>query len=108
MWNVEVQIASEPSHGTVAVRVRLRLTAREIGRVFVGGDVLVQLPTNGVVIDEGAAPIPRTGIFLSELAEEREGFVRRFTDQASADAYAASVSEQLDALQTQLSGSDTG
>jgi hypothetical protein len=96
MSSVEVQVATKPADGTVAVRVALRLTSRELGRVFVRGDVLIQLPTEGTVPDDGAAPVPRSGLFLSELAELPNGFTRVFVDQASADAFAASVRGQLD------------
>ena len=96
MSSVEVQVATKPADGTVAVRVALRLTSRELGRVFVRGDVLIQLPTAGTVPDDGAAPVPRSGLFLSELAELPNGFTRVFVDQASADAFAASVRGQLD------------
>ena len=106
MCPVEAQIASEPSHGTVAVRVRLRLTQRELSRLFVDGDVLIQLPTGGSQPDEAAAPIQRSSIFVSELARERDGYVRRFSDRAAAQAFAASVGEQLDAVERHLSGPD--
>ena len=103
---MELQITSEPGPGTVAVRVCLRLTAREIGKVFVSGDELIQLPTSGMVADSGGSPVPRAGIFLSELAEASDGFVRSFADKATAEAYAASVREQLDAMEARVSGSD--
>jgi hypothetical protein len=96
MSSVEVQVATKHADGTVAVRVALRLTSRELGRVFVRGDVLIQLPTEGIVPDEAAGPVPRSGLFLSELAELPDGFTRVFVDQASADAFAASVRGQLD------------
>ena len=43
MSSVEVQVATKPADGNIAVRVALRLTSRELGRVFVRGDVLIHL-----------------------------------------------------------------
>lgn len=96
MSPVEVQVATKPADGNIAVRVALRLTSRELGRVFVRGDVLIHLPTEGTVPDEAATPVPRNSLFLSELAELPDGFTRVFTDQAAADAFAAIVRSQLD------------
>ena len=58
------------------------------------GDTLIQLPLDGALPEEGA-PIPRTSIFLSELAGFRDGFRRVFADAAAAEAYASSVRSQL-------------
>jgi hypothetical protein len=92
---VEVQVTTNHVNGVVEARVRLRLRPRELNRLFVDGDVLIQLPTDGIATDESAAPILRTSVFLSELAEMRDGFARRFTAQAAADTFAASVRDQL-------------
>jgi hypothetical protein len=99
---VEVQVATNHANGTIAVCVALRLTSRELGRVFVRGDVLIQLPTEGIVPDGGATPVPRSSLFLSELAELPDGFTRVFVDQASADAFAASVRDQFDSAAAKL------
>ena len=104
MSSVEVQLATKSADGNIAVRVALRLTSRELGRVFTRGDVLIQLPTEGIVPDKAAAPVPRSGLFLSELAELPDGFTRAFVDQPSADAFAASVRGQLDAAAVKLGG----
>jgi hypothetical protein len=96
MSSVEVQLATEPADGNIAVRVLLRLTPRERSRVFVSGDVLIHLPTEGVVLNDAASPVTRTGLFLSELAELHGGFTRVFGDRTAADAFAASVRGQLD------------
>ena len=93
---MEVQVATESADGNVAVRVVLRLTSRELSRVFVSGDVLIHLPTEGIVPDDAASPMPRSGLFLSELAELVEGFTRVFVDRPAADAFAAAVRGQLD------------
>lgn len=99
---MEVQIATEAADGAVAVRVLLRLTPRERSRLFVSGDVLIHLPTEGVALDDAASPVPRTGLFLSELAESRDGFKRVFTGRAAADAFVASVRSQLDDAASKL------
>ena len=99
---MEVQFATESTDGTIAVRVSLRLSPRERSRLFVSGDMLIHLPTEGVVLDEAAPPMPRTGLFLSELAELPGGFLRVFSDRASADAFAASVRDQLDDAASRL------
>jgi hypothetical protein len=104
MSSVEVQVATKPADGNIAVHVALRLTSRELGRVFTRGDVLIQLPTEGIVPDKDAAPVPRSGLFLSELAELPDGFTRAFVDQPSADAFAVSVRGQLDDAAARLGG----
>jgi hypothetical protein len=102
MSGVEVQLSTEDSDGTVAVRVLLRLTPRERSRLFTSGDALIHLPTEGVVLDDAASPVPRTGLFLSELAEMKGGFRRAFSGAADAAAFAASVRGQLDAAASKL------
>ena len=72
----------------------MRLSGRETSRLFLNGDTLIQLPVDGALPEE-RAPIPRTSIFLSELAGFRDGFRRVFADAAAAEAYAASVRSQL-------------
>jgi hypothetical protein len=104
MSSVEVQVATKPADGNIAVRVALRLTSRELGRVFVRGDVLIHLPTEGIVPDEDAAPVSRSELFLSELAELPDGFTRVFVDQAAADAFVASVRGQIDDAAVKLGG----
>jgi hypothetical protein len=91
---MEVEILNEETGGGVAVRVSVRLSGRETSRLFLSGDTLIQLPTDGALPEEGA-PIPRTSIFLSELAGLRDGFRRVFANAAAAQAYAASVRSQL-------------
>lgn len=91
---MEIEIASEDVPGGVAVRVRVELSTRELNRLFLAGDVLVQLPLGGALPDE-AAPMPRASIFLSELAGLRDGYVRAFADAGSAQAYRSSLRSQL-------------
>jgi len=91
---VEIEILNEDAPRGVAVRARVRLSARETSRLFLSGDTLIQLPLDGALPDE-TVPIPRTNIFLSELAGLRDGYVRAFADAASAQAYAASLRSQL-------------
>jgi hypothetical protein len=91
---VEIDIARERVPDGVSVRVRVRLSGRETSRLFVSGDTLVDLPLQGAVQPgAGAAgpPIPRTAIFLSELAALPEGFTRVFAGEAAADAFSAAV-----------------
>jgi hypothetical protein len=99
---VDLRIASEPADGSVAVRVSLRLTPRELNRIFLTDDPLIQLPCEGLVAEDGPAPMERPSIFLSELAERRDGYARLFADQASADRYAAAVRAQLEAAMAAL------
>ena len=91
---MDVEILNEETPGGVAVRVRVRLSGRETNRLFLDGDVLIQLPLDGAQPEEGA-PIPRTSIFLSELAGFRDGFRRAFVDAGAAQAYAETLRSQL-------------
>ena len=95
---MEIDIAKEQVPHGVAVCVRVRLSGREASRLFVSGDALVELPLDGSLpgeADDGASPLPRSGIFLSELAGLPRGFTRVFADPASAEAYAAAVGADL-------------
>jgi len=91
---MDIDILSEEVSGGVAVRARVRLSGRETNRLFLAGDTLIQLPLEGALPDEGA-PLPRTSIFLSELAGLRDGYVRTFVDVTAAQAYAESLRSQL-------------
>lgn len=91
---MDVELVNEKTAEGVAVRVVVRLSPRETNRLFLSGDTLIQLPLDGA-LPEAGAPIPRTSIFLSELAGFRDGFRRVFADDASAQAYAAMVRSQL-------------
>ena len=93
---MEIDIASQQVPEGVAVHVKVRLSGRETSRLFVSGDVLIQLPLDGALPDLEASPVPRTSIFLSELAGRRDGLARTFSGGADADAYAAAVRAQLD------------
>lgn len=95
---MEIDIAKELVPDGVAVRVLVRLSGREANRLFLSGDTLVELPLDGAVGDPAAAgssPVPRSTIFLSELAGLSGGFTRVFTDDGSADRFAAAVREGL-------------
>jgi hypothetical protein len=95
---VELDIAKERVPDGVSVKVRVRLSGREAGRLFLSGDTLVELPCEGSVPPgDGAAvpPLPRSTIFLSELAGLPGGFTRVFRDDASAEAFTAAVSACL-------------
>ena len=95
---MEIDIAKERVTDGVAVCVKVRLSGREAGKLFVSGDTLVDLPLEGSVAgagDDGASPIPRSAIFLSELAGLARGFTRVFADEAAADAFAAAVGADL-------------
>ncbi len=63
----------------VAVQVKVRLSGRETSRLFVSGDTLIQLPLDGALLDADGSPVPRTSIFLSELAGKRDGLSRTFS-----------------------------
>jgi len=93
---VEITLGSEEVAAGVAVRVSVRLTGRELNRLFLSGDTLIQLPLEGAVPGDDAAPFPRTSIFLSELAGSGEGFTRVFADAAAAAAFEAEVRRQLE------------
>jgi hypothetical protein len=95
---VEIDIAKELVPDGVAVRVLVRLSGREANRLFLSGDTLVELPLDGVVdapAAAGSSPIPRSTIFLSELAGLAGGYTRVFADDASADRFAAAVRADL-------------
>jgi hypothetical protein len=92
---VEIDIGHEQVTAGVAVHVRVRLSPRELNRLFLAGDTLIQLPLDGIVDDSGAAPIPRTSIFLSEIAGSPDGFSRTFVDATHADGFAQAVRAQI-------------
>ena len=96
MQSVEIALTSEDVAAGVAVRVSVRLSGRELNRLFLSGDTLVQLPLDGAVLDADTAPIPRSSIFLSELAGSADGFTRVFTDPAAATAFETAVRHQLE------------
>ena len=98
---MDVEILKEESPEGVVVYVRARLSGRETSRLFLAGDILIQLPLDGA-LPEQVTPIPRTSIFLSELAGLRDGFRRAFVDAAAAEAFAESLRSQL---MTALEGS---
>lgn len=91
---MEIDLAQEENAAGVTVRVAVRMSGRETSRLFVAGDKLIHLPMEGAVSNREATPIPRTSIFLSELAAG--GVARTFVDLAAAEAFAASVRAQLE------------
>lgn len=93
---MDVDVSSQQTADGVAVRITARLSGREANRLFLSGDVLIQLPLDGALSEPDGAPIPRTSIFLSELAGSRDGLTRVFQDDAAAARYAATVRSQLD------------
>jgi len=96
LHDMEIDIAKEPSPHGVTVRVQVRLSGRESSRLFLSGDSLVQLPLDGASAETERAPLPRTSIYLSELVGMRHGLTRAFTDEASADGFAAAVRTNLE------------
>ncbi len=93
---MEIDITSQQVPEGMAVQVKVRLSGRETSRLFVSGDTLIQLPLDGALPDADASPVPRTSIFLSELAGCRDGLSRTFADAAGAQAFAVAVHTQLD------------
>ncbi len=93
---MEVDITSQQVPGGVAVRILVRLSGREAGRLFISGDTLIQLPLDGALPDADGSPMPRSSIFLSELSGRRDGLTRSFAHSADAEAFAAAVRAQLD------------
>ncbi len=93
---MEISIANEQVPGGVAVTVQVRLSGRETNRLFLAGDTLIQLPLDGALPDTDGSPIPRSSIFLSELAGARDGLTRIFEDEASAQRFGSVVRSQLD------------
>ena len=91
---MDVEILHEEMPEGVTVSVRVRLSGRETNRLFLDGDTLIHLPLDGALPEEGA-PIPRTSVFLSELAGLRDGFRRAFADATAAEAFAESLRSQL-------------
>jgi hypothetical protein len=92
---VEIDIGSEQVEQGVAVHVRVRLSPRELNRLFLSGDTLIQLPLDGFVDEPGDAPMPRMSMFLSEIAGSSDGFSRTFVDAGSADGFARTVHQQI-------------
>jgi hypothetical protein len=93
---VEIEVAQELVSEGVTVRVLVRLSGRDTNRLFLSGDVLIPLPLDGIVAQPESAPIPRTSIFLSELAGSHEGFTRTFTDETHADSFVRAVRSQIE------------
>jgi hypothetical protein len=93
---VEIDVAQERVSEGVRLRLLVRLSPRETNRLFLSGDTLIQLPLDGAVPQTERAPIPRTSVFLSELAGSPEGFSRTFVDEAHAEGFVASVRGQLE------------
>ena len=93
---MEIDISSQQVPQGVAVQVKVRLSGRETSRLFVNGDALIQLPLDGALPDPDGSPVPRTSIFLSELAGRRDGLSRTFSGGDDADAYAVAVRTQLE------------
>ena len=93
---MEIDIASQQVPEGMAVQVKVRLSGRETSRLFVSGDTLVQLPLDGALPDADGSPVPRTSMFLSELAGKRDGLTRTFSDAPAAQAFAAAVRAQLE------------
>ena len=93
---MEIDVSSQQGPGGVVVQVKVRLSARETSRLFVSGDTLLQLPLHGALPDTGGSPLPRTSIYLSELAGRRDGLTRTFADTTHAEAFAAAVRAQLE------------
>jgi hypothetical protein len=92
---VEIDIGSEQTSAGVVVHVLIRLSARELNRLFLSGDTLIQLPLDGMADEPGGAPIPRMSMFLSEIAGSPAGFSRTFADATHADSFARVVREQI-------------
>jgi hypothetical protein len=92
---VEIDIGSEQVSQGIVVHVRVRLSARELNRLFLKGDTLIQLPLEGAADDVGGAPMPRMSMFLSEIAGAPDGFLRTFSDAACADSFARVVRDQI-------------
>lgn len=99
---MEIEIASEQLAQGFTVHVAVRLSSREANRLFVNGDVLVQLPTEGLLPTLDEAPLPRPSIFLSELAGSTHGFSRTFTSADAADRFVGAVGDQLTSLRAVL------
>ncbi|MGZ4200247.1 MAG: hypothetical protein ACXVP1_08680 [Thermoleophilia bacterium] len=92
---MEIDIGSEQVTAGIAVHVRVRLSSRELNRLFLSGDTLIQLPLEGMADEVESAPIPRMSMFLSEIAGTPDGFSRTFADAALADRFAQAVREQI-------------
>jgi hypothetical protein len=93
---VEIDATTEQVAEGFAVTVHVRLTPRETNRLFLSGDTLILLPTEGIVAAAAASPITRTSIFLSEIAGAKDGLQRSFADQPTAEHFAADVRTQLE------------
>lgn len=97
-----MHVAQQTVDTTVAVSVRVVLTARDMRRVFTDGDHLIQLPCTGATADVQSAPVERSAIFLTELAAMPDGLSRRFQTAQAAQDFADVVSTQLQAVSARL------
>lgn len=100
---MDMLIGSSTTGKGVAVSVQVTLNARERNRLFLSGDVLLTLPSEGAVDLPDGVPLERTSMFLSELAGNRQGITRVFADARSADRFGAEVRAQLQAIDRQWS-----
>lgn len=98
---MEIDIGSEQTSAGIVVHVLVRLSSRELNRLFLSGDTLIQLPLEGIADEPGGAdgpggaPIPRMSMFLSEIAGSPAGFSRTFADATHAHSFARAVREQI-------------
>lgn len=92
---MEIDIGTEQVTAGFEVHVHVRLSARELNKLFLAGDTLIQLPLGGIADETSAAPIPRTSMFLSEMAGTPDGFTRTFADATHAEGFARAVRDQL-------------
>lgn len=77
------------------MRVQVRMSSRELNRLYLSGDTLILLPVDGMTEQPKGAPIPRSSMFLSEIAGSQEGFTRAFVDASSAERFADDVRIQI-------------
>lgn len=98
---MEAEINRRTLSGSVEVSIRVRLTSREASRVFSSGDFLIRLPIDGALSTDDA-PMTRDAVYLSELAESREGYRREFVTADAADAFATAVHAQLERAANRL------
>lgn len=95
---MDIHIDSSATGDGVAVSVKVALNARERNYLFLSGDVLIALPSEGALDLPAGVPLERTSVFLSELASIRQGVTRVFADTRSADRFGAEVRRQLETI----------
>ncbi|MCZ7664145.1 MAG: hypothetical protein M5U22_14985 [Thermoleophilia bacterium] len=91
---MDLVLENTPTQEGWSVRLRVALTRQETSDLFLAGDVLIGWPTEGMLHD-GAAPLGRSSMFLSEIVSRPEGLVLTYQSEELARHTTAILERQL-------------